>query len=54
MKEQLTILAKIFCRWLRWHWPVMSGHWHYKARVHTPCRLCHKIISTDENEKGWT
>lgn len=49
MKESLTLRAKIFCRWLGWHWPDKK-RWEYKG-IHTVCKLCHRVIT--KKGKRW-
>ena len=53
MGEQLSLLAKLFCKKLGWHLPIFVKHWHYKGQTHTHCKLCHKLISSRNGDNKW-
>lgn len=44
VKEQLTFWAKVWCRWLGYHWLDPSKGWSYKGKIYGPCKLCGRVI----------
>ncbi len=50
MEEQFTLLGKVFCKWLKWHWPA-KYHWHHNGQKHANCKLCGRIISMEADGK---
>jgi len=53
MEEQLSLLAKLVCKKLGWHLPSFIKHWHHNGQTHTICRLCRKVISSQDGISGW-
>jgi len=49
MSENLTLAAKIFCKWLKWHRPMPHYRsWYHDGKVWTVCRRCLHIVETED------
>lgn len=51
MPYQYSFLATIFCKWLKWHLPILLKESKRAGNIHKTCILCNQIIFTESMYK---
>ncbi|HKZ42496.1 MAG TPA: hypothetical protein VJ044_16155 [Candidatus Hodarchaeales archaeon] len=45
METQYTLLGRIFCKWLRWHWLDRKRSWWSGVTKYSVCKRCGNVIA---------
>jgi hypothetical protein len=48
MVRHYSLLATIFCKWLKWHIPERGASWTLGKKVYSVCMLCGAMFDREK------